>query len=342
MKIKFFTLILLGTTLSLHSFAGDKEGNGGGSIVCANSDGTLSSAKLLDLRDAEKKDLTIVRSEIPKEIQLERALRKLWTSAPDLEAKMRIILNTLDSKTVPLASGKRLAPPTDTDLKQLDEPRNCSLEGVANYDDFTDTLTVDPIIVEKMSQTDQAALKFHEALYKVWRKGSTLVSDSVQVRNLTGRVFASQPLIVISPTVGVERASYLCENQDNRFFVIPDKNGRVRLQFTKIDAQEMMERTYVDVQHSEQFSSRLSQVLSTTDVISSVEDPGMKVTKFSVETTSELQPPYHLILSEVIQFLSSPKLKPGDHFIDDSIHMNTAACADDYDSDDSKLQCRKI
>ena len=345
MKTKFSTIILIGTLLSLNSFAretGDKEGNGGGSIVCTNTNGTIISAKLLDLREAEKKQLTITRSNLPREEQLEKALLKLSLTAPDLVAKMRVILGpnsqALDSKVVPLEIGKRLAPPSDMDLKLLDEPRNCSPEGVANYNDFTETLTEDLVIYKAMSPTDQAALMFHEALYKVWRGGSTSVVDSTRARKLTGAVFAVEPLVTIPPSAGIASATHLCENQDSSFYVIPLANGEIRLQFTKIDHQNMMELTTFD---QTQDGSLLLNALASKDLVTTMEDTSEIVKKLDIETSSYFQPSYHVILTDLIQFLDESDLNKGEHMMRETLHMGTEACSDELPND-SKLSCKKL
>ena len=343
MKIKFSTLILLGILLALNAHAtnrrGDKEGNGGGAIVCTNTDGTIISAKLLDLREAEKKKHGIARSTILKEVQLEDALKKLSAGGPDLVAKMRDILSTLDSKIVPPEAGKRLAPPTDTDMTLLDEPRNCSLEGVASYSDLTETLTVDPVIFAAMSPTDQAALKFHEALYKVWRMSSAQVTDSVQVRNLTGAVFSSEALSMTSPLAGTEKATHLCGNQDNSFFLIPLQEGRLRLQFVKIDGQGLLDLTVFDSAVAG-LNAYLSQGTLVAATIARDDDPGVKSSTLGVDTTSFWQPSFHVSFTDTVQYESAPQLG-ADYLVENEFFsFSTAVCTDD--ALDSKIKCRKL
>ena len=123
--------------------------------------------------------------------------------------------------------------------------------------------------------------------------------------------------------------------------MIPLEKNQLRLQFTKIDAQAMMDRTTFDITNAT-FNARLSQALSAIDIVSNAEDPGMKVSTFNFSTTSALQPAYQLSLTDIVQFLISSKTQAGDHLINDSIHVNTVNCADDYLSDDSKMQCKKL
>lgn len=244
--------ILLLTLLTLSStvIAGDEKGNGGGAIVCHNGGG-ISSAQLLDLREAEKakrNTLRITRSNAPYKEQLEAALAKYASVNPSVVELMReeLLLLETENRLVELEDGKRLPPPTDTEISLLDEPRNCNLEGVARFNDDTEKLEIDPVIFNAMSETDKAALYFHEALYRVQRIRITKLNDSKVVRKITGKVFADKSLQTTPATTGIEDAISRCESEDGKFefHIVPSKNDKgVELRLTKVDGLEIVEKT---------------------------------------------------------------------------------------------------
>jgi len=257
------SLMLLGLFIPLLSYAqaGDTKGNGGGAIVCADKDGSILSAKLLDLREGEKAGLSIVRSDEPREQQLERAFQKFAAIHPDQVTVMRNVLDTVT--VIPLKNGERLPPPTDTNLRMLDEPRNCSLEGVANFDDVEGTLSIDPEIYEKMSPTDQAALYFHEALYRAQRIGPFRVDNSVAARKTTAVTFSSEPYRAVPADFGLEKATSVCASGDGRYelYVVPLSDSKIRVQFTRLNGQALPEQTYHDFKAGDRIYPKLKQGL---------------------------------------------------------------------------------
>ncbi len=238
--------------------AGERGGNGGGAILCFDEAGTLS-AQLLDLWETDAVHaLTIPRLSEPKEDQLRRAMQKLAAQAPRLAAKMYTVLNHLRASPnrMPVEEGVQLTPPWDTHLENLRLNHRCSLRGAAAYDDETNTLTFDPVVVEAMPPTDQAALDFHEAAYKVFRQSDALVDSSVEVRRLTRQVFSSAPLIFESAYGGAMAADYRCAGTGRglnpkpfEFYVHPQRGTHAPyLQFTVINGEEVYERTVLPLE----------------------------------------------------------------------------------------------
>ena len=235
--------------------AGEKGGNGGGAWVCYAPNGDIKTAELLDLKEAETDplNLTIARPGTPADAQLEERLRALAAHDPDTVAKMRQVLALLAQpgrwKPVDDSTRFQLAPPVDTALKVIRRERGCSLQGAANYDDSSDIVTYDPEIYAAMNPTDQAALRFHEAYYKVMRGAPFYAANSRFARRMTGAIFSDEGLSLIPPTQGIEYAQYECDAPGKyHFYIIPLLNTLVRMQFTEIAGRKPIEITYADLQ----------------------------------------------------------------------------------------------
>lgn len=240
-----FTLLI---SIVPTSHAGNDSGNGGGGIVCLNANGK-SSVELLDLVEAAKNPrLTIQRSSTPWPQQLENALQKYAAVHQDYVTLMREELASMDKNTVKLAADKRLPPPSDTQITELNEPRNCFIEGVANYNDLQGKLYLDTKLENLMSETDRAALRFHEAWYRVQRTKMTPTNNSKIAREVTGHVFASEPLVFTPAHIGIKNAISECisEDQNYIFYVIPQNNfTSSELLFTRIKGLDIGERTSI-------------------------------------------------------------------------------------------------
>jgi hypothetical protein len=248
MKISYLALSL--GLVASNTIAGVGGGNGGGAIVCGNSDGSIQSAQLLDLVEATDQGLTIVRTDEPREVQLERALKRLETYDPSTVEKMRDVLKSLVKAPVP--AGKQLYPPKDTGLQYFNSQRNnCSPRGLGDYNDRLNILEVDFNIENAMSKTDQAAFDFHEALYKVQRGRPPFVKNSMSARKLTGAVFAQDAFALMSPDTMLGDAKFECSVKgstaakeiDSTFYITPLANGKTRIQFTRVAGYDVPELT---------------------------------------------------------------------------------------------------
>lgn len=230
---------------------GKDGGNGGGAIVCVNNN-EITSAKLLDLREAELNGLTIKRSNQPYEVQLAAALDKYAKVYPQYLKWMKTEIDLINSKDVIKKSTKRLPPPTDTGIDRLNEERSCSLEGVARYNDDNTTLEIDQVIFDKFSPTDKAALYFHEALYRVHRLKIGTAINSEVIRTITGKIFAKEKLNLIAPEKSLAQAISRCSSKDqsnaNEFFIVPSDNGTdYEAHFTKIMGTKLKEKVVFNI-----------------------------------------------------------------------------------------------
>lgn len=295
--------IVLGILLvTAQAFAagGASVGNGGGAIVCTDGDGKITRAELLDLREAEQASpgLVIPRSDEPKQAQLGRALARLEAMSPEIVREMREVLRDLDRKKVPVGGEYQLAPPTDTNLRVLKRERNCSLQGVASYDDSTDLLFVDTEILGAMSQTDQAALDFHEALYRVLRKGAARVKDSTAARKLTALMFLENEVRIAPPGSGSSQAVAECWAGDKyHFYVFELPGARTKFEFTKIGYRNLLDGAVVEIgpdskQEFREVAKRATQGFPRYDAV----NVKPKLLPLLFRTRSQFEPPYELVL----------------------------------------------
>ncbi len=257
----FSQLLLAACLVSLPAFAGvgNDSGNGGGGIVCMQPNGS-KTVTLLDLAEAfQNPQLTLKRSNAPLAQQLENALQKYAAVESDFVELMRNELNYLKTNTVLVKGAQRLPPPSDTQINNLEQPRNCFLEGVANYDDKLGKLFIDEELEQLLPETDKAALRFHEAWYRVQRMKMSPTGNSKGAREVTGYVFAQQPLEATPAYLGVENAITQCVSEDSKyqFYVIPQAQG-YELLFARINGIEMGERTSMLIPGNANVAGRLS------------------------------------------------------------------------------------
>lgn len=193
--------LVLGSTAFAEKGSGHGTGNGGGAWDC----GPKQNVELVDLFEAAYPEeivdgsLTIKRSHVPYEVQILERLEKLRPDYPLFVEKVLRTLRSIESGKVVDAIPGSLAPPTDVN-NEIMKP-GCTLVGVAIYNDQLQRLRLDRSLLKRMSQTDQAALWLHEAIYKVFREGGA--TDSRLARYVVAAIFAEEPL----ETFGFSRES---------------------------------------------------------------------------------------------------------------------------------------
>lgn len=206
--LQFFVTLSLFSTVALAKNQGGNGSGGGAGIVCRNDDGTVTEAYLYDLYETENDpniEIQIVRSNEPPEIQIENILKR-WH---DLEEKhwsfmssinyarfedvslMRKALALVERDWVFLKEGVTLPLNTDIVPQFLPANKKCKLESIALYDDTKRVLYVDKSVYLKLSPTDQAALKVHEAVYK-GRRVLLNENTSTNTRLSTARFFSQE------------------------------------------------------------------------------------------------------------------------------------------------------
>jgi hypothetical protein len=190
----FLTICLF----SLLSLAGHEHGNGGGAIVCRDTQNQILSVELLDLWEARKLGKPLILGEnLPTSELLSWAARQISQNNPLLGARVRNAIYANQEILTPIPTGTQLVPPIDT-LHWMMEV-GCRLESVAQYMSFPEghQLFIDTSLFKKMPPLDQAALWLHEAIYKVLRENDQ-DQDSLRTRNFVTHAFSLEGLPVNS------------------------------------------------------------------------------------------------------------------------------------------------
>lgn len=265
----FFTLTLIS---SFAVAAGGMSDGGGNSVVC-RSDDKITSAKLLDLYEAEAllgleilqpapglsfldiaknaaknidaggggNDQTAIQTIrdgqgriIERSVLINPAVRYPWT----------------ESSVERIAKKMRLLPP-GTALKPIDDsnniilPRNCKIEQTAVYRDKTHEIFVDGDIWNHLDDTNKAALLVHEALYHQLRQEGD--STSERTRQVVGNVFAGMKLQDVLS--GIPNDVMVCftdeESPKYRFAVYESSPGVNTYQFLTFDGRTMLTKASV-------------------------------------------------------------------------------------------------
>lgn len=204
-----FYLMILFHLFFENSYAGDKAGNGGVSVVCRATNHEIISAKLLDLAEAEEVDhLTLLKfnkrnwKSISKEV-----IPKLTVDFNELKESIQIKFDHWlknDLKVIYTDYGFDLPDPKDF-LPRIKLNQNCKFETVALYDDKNNELTVLKEIFDKLPNNHKSALFLHEFQYKNARDFSSWelsnienedkghpIENSNKVRVLIGSIFSTK------------------------------------------------------------------------------------------------------------------------------------------------------
>lgn len=229
-----------------------EKGNGGGAVVCRDAQNKITSSELLDLWEGKNSPyrassrLTILDdpalapgqlNQPSQHSQIDRALKKLARLAGQRysdRVRESIAIARRNVTLVPADVG--IMPPPDA--KNSFIKKGCRPEGVALYDDRTETLFLDQEIFDAMSPTSQAALWVHEGLYRLLRRDAK-VTDSIRARILTAYLFSSDEFA--HPRDGIHPLALRCEAEDHSalFYVQPDRT----VQFLRIGFQPMITKT---------------------------------------------------------------------------------------------------
>jgi hypothetical protein len=224
MKTQFLSIIGLGLTLSLPGFAAglsaskiakldsDRVGNGGFAHVCRNKKGKITSARLLDLWEADS--LRPYDGPLASELQIEAALLKLKLFSPNAYQAVGYWYDQLKGAVVktprPLSKTEDAFPP-------YEPKKGCTYEQVARFEPvLTETGTSGLRIYSEIydsphfSNSDRAALFIHEAVYLVDRLRNE-ATNSQRARTLTAHLMSESEVpdavrMLFSYLIGANRA----------------------------------------------------------------------------------------------------------------------------------------
>lgn len=167
---------------------GHGAGNGGGAHYCPASDSRQATAEMYDLYEGrEVWGYPMHPNEGTVESQLERALSKIGDRDAVLEAEIRFALAYMAANTR-VVERKNFVPIADADLLMTDS--GCHYAQLVNWNDRVGRIFVKQELLTLLDAQSLAAMRLHEAAYKVARHYNARSSD--QVRQLVAQAFSSR------------------------------------------------------------------------------------------------------------------------------------------------------
>jgi hypothetical protein len=208
------------TNLS-NTVQGGESSGGGGGFYCPGT----NTVEVLDIWEGRspRYGFSINNSNDGYETQLQEALQNLNTMAPDLMVEVQNNLSLLKSRAKPIDPSLVEIPFPD-DAKPLFVKPHCELRGIMYYDGSNSILWFNPELLNKLSQTDLAALWLHEALYRTMRdKLSETNSDTT--RRIVACSFSQSgcrdKLLTLEQALPTDRPVYKCNGNHNSAYNPP-------------------------------------------------------------------------------------------------------------------------
>lgn len=181
-KIGMFLVIAM---LSAPAFAQEHVGNGGGSHFCAGR----GYQEMYDIYEGKTRyGLTFDENQIDENLILQNAIQKIKNINVSVAVEVAAWIDYLNQPGNLVTSFNiKLTRVPDANVLMTDE--NCEYVQLANWDDVTQKVFVKPSVYLVMSPFHRAALKLHEAIYKVFRiRKKSINSD--QARLLVAEVLS--------------------------------------------------------------------------------------------------------------------------------------------------------
>lgn len=266
-EILFLGLMIL--TISSYAYSsGGVDGGGGGSIVCRDAQGKITSAEILDLYEGRVQYSYIQRiSQDSVDKQVEDVVERLsFGRGPSFKSYLMSYARFVSNSKVILPDGTGLLPVNDAN--NIIVPKNCQIEQLANFTNQNQVL-VNGEIYNALDNTNKAALIVHEALYKIFRMYGT--TNSTRARKSVALGFSniditSKPNCEPAESCGalmqdikadLPSKYYECHTLPNsngspypgsHFYAYNDKNGQLVFQFDYLDGQLMLTKSkiYID------------------------------------------------------------------------------------------------
>lgn len=279
--------LLTTTLISVNAFAnnpnsaimGGTSSGGGQGIVCRNDDGTVASAKLLDLAEAQDYFLltlqpqpanrpyldiahdyaAILESAMPSVLPTSKETSQNGTQPPQISydldpgalltkqnkyAFITTLVNQIDmGKMIIPGNDFKLPPVGDSTPLVLPSAKNCSIEQIAVYTDGDDQVHFVGGIWDQLDNVNKAALLIHEALYRTMRQLGDTTSD--YTRKANGYLFGGMQYQWILQ--GLPQDYLSCwttdANASYQFVVYPNDTTSVTAQFLVYNGQIMLTNT---------------------------------------------------------------------------------------------------
>lgn len=273
------TIIVSGLMTIAPSFAGNSSGGGGQGIVCRNDDGTVSSAQLLDLAEAENFFLlnlqgqsqersyleiaheyaAILDSAIPSTIPTSKLTTTLGNLPPQVNYDINVsvlsskqnhnsfislAVDRIDAEKKLIPGNNFSIPPVgDSQPRVIPSAKNCKLEQIAVYRDGDNQVHIVGNVWNQLSNVNKAALLIHEALYRDLRVMGDSSSD--RTRKAVAYLFSGMKFEWILN--GLPETYLFCWTNDSetsfQFAVYPNENSKATALFLVYDGEIMLSRT---------------------------------------------------------------------------------------------------
>lgn len=235
------------------TFAGPGDGGGGQGVVCRNADNSIKPVELLDLweaREIYKRPALASNASVEEQVAANIArLRhlvhypRIWGQNGKVIPRDKAFMDALEQKVWCFLSencgmikrfyGKRLTKTNDAFEEVVPDDENCSVEQLVRYKDIggsgSSEILMNQALVDKMDNTNKAALYLHEALYAVLRefgeKNSLRTRRAVGIA-MSGGEFKSLETFIKGPRIVCRSAKLGDPNPTEIYFVtIPEGAG---------------------------------------------------------------------------------------------------------------------
>jgi hypothetical protein len=302
----------------MNAFAGPGASGGGQAFVCRNSDGTVASAKLLDLVEAEDYFLLQLPTQPQDRPYLEIAHEyaaildgSIASSYPPLWKEVQTVGNgsqQLDYEVNMLATPKsvlegtvdridatkmfipgndfQIPPVGDSHPLVLPSEKGCSIEQVALYSDNSEQVHFVESVWSKLDNLNKAALLIHESLYRDLRGFGDTSSD--RTRRAVAYLFGGLKFDWI--LAGVPEQYLVCWTTDAsvsfQFVVYPKGDHEVTAQFLVYNGQNSLTKTTTDLPDA-QFASAFGSPAPLTSTIlktDEISNPLLEMPKYTFMT----------------------------------------------------------
>lgn len=176
------------TMMGAKASAQEHVGNGGGSHYCKGR----SFQEMYDIYEGKTRyGLSFDENQSDEEKVLMNAVAKIRNINPRIANEVSKWINYLNKSGKLIANFNiKLTPVPDANVLMTDE--NCEYVQLANWDEVTQKVFVKPSVYKQLPPFHKAALKLHEAIYKVFRVEKKAV-NSDQSRALVAQLLSNGP-----------------------------------------------------------------------------------------------------------------------------------------------------
>lgn len=187
-------LIVLLSFISVHAFAGDRIGNGGGLWMCKVGN-SFQNGMLVDLYEAQEEfDLTLIPNQNSDAISTARArLDYIMFNLPEYHMQWAPVYTEVLQKIRLVLSELTVI---DDALFRI-KPLASTCAGEWQYTQFANYTNQGQILIRKdiwestqVGSRDKAALLWHEVIYR-WLRDQKGDNDSVRARQIVGILFST-------------------------------------------------------------------------------------------------------------------------------------------------------